>query len=317
VTTFGHEPENQGVRRQRLLAALFFLLSALAIFLPAGAKQGASFLFRGSILRPFIATQQKINSARLRARETEALQAQLDSLAAILATRGSMVYENRALRALLGARDRLGPSFRASTVIRAGLGAESTFLLELGADDGVEVGAPVVDRHGLVGAILEVRSGESLGMDWTHPDFRASAMLADGTGFGIVETRRGVFREDDRLVLNGTAYHETVPEGTLVVTSGLGVYPRGIPIGVIDEVADEEGGWRKSYWLRPMVHPAGVDHVLVQVAGDSGDLSAAWPADSALTNADAALRLRAQADSLALLRRILGARGDTVGSTRP
>ena len=118
-------------------------------------------------------------------------------------------------------------------------------------------GAPVIDRHGLVGVIREVRPDLSVAMDWTHPDFRASAMLADGTAFGMVETRRGDFREMDRMILNGTAYYESVPEGVAVLTSGLGgVFPRGIPIGTVDGVADVEGRWRKSYWLRPWCSPA-------------------------------------------------------------
>jgi rod shape-determining protein MreC len=143
-------------------------------------------------------------------------------------------------------------------------------------------------------------------------------MLADGTGFGIVETRRGIFREDDRLVLNGTAFYEEIPEGTLVLTSGLGgVYPRGIPIGSIDEVDQTEGRWRRSYFLRPMVHPASVTHVLVQVGDGLEGEDLAWPTDSAMATDEAALLIRARADSLALLRRLLDERGDTVGPRRP
>ena len=278
MPTLGHEPETNGVRRQRVLAALFFLLAVTASYLPEGGKEASSWVLRATLLRPFIAVQERLSLARQRAQEVEALQVRLDSLAGILATHGSVEDENRTLRALLGLGERLGPSFRAASALRAGLGSESSFLVDLGPEDGVEVGSVVVDRHGLVGVIVQVRPGESRGMDWTHPDFRASAMLADGTGFGIVETRRGIFREDDRLVLNGTAYFESIPTGTPVLTSGLGgVLPRGIPIGTIDEVEELEGRWRKSYWLRPMVHPASVTHVLVEVGEGPADLGGVWP----------------------------------------
>ena len=36
-------------------------------------------------------------------------------------------------------------------------------------------------------------------IDWTNPDFRASAMTADGRAYGIVEPRRGRFREEPGL----------------------------------------------------------------------------------------------------------------------
>jgi rod shape-determining protein MreC len=316
MPTFGHEPETNGGGRQRTVAAVFFILAVAASYLPTGTQQRASWVLRASILRPFLSTQQRLADARLRALDVESLQAQLDSLAATLATHSAVEEENRSLRALVGLGARLGPSFRARSVLRSGVrGSESTFLVELGPGDGIKVGNAVVDRHGLVGKILEVRSGRSVAMDWTHPDFRASAMLADGTGFGIVETRRGLFREDDRLVLNGTAYYEEIPEGTLVLTSGLGVYPRGIPIGSIDEVDQYEGRWRKSYFLRPMVHPALVTHVLVQVGDGLEGVDLAWPADSAVATDEAVLLIRA--DSLALLRRLLEERGDTVGPRRP
>jgi cell shape-determining protein MreC len=117
-------------------------------------------------------------------------------------------------------------------------------------------------------------------MDWSHPDFRAGAMLEDGSAYGMVEAVRGVFREDDRLVLNGTPYHENLERGALVLTSGLGVLPRGIPIGHVDETAEVQGAWRKSYWMRPSVEPASVTHVLVAVAGAQEDVTPLWALDS-------------------------------------
>ena len=164
-----------------------------------------------------------------------------------------------------------------------------------------------------------------MGMDWTHPDFRASGMTADGTAYGMVENRRGAFRERDRLVLAGGAYHEQIPNGSLVVTSGLGgVFPRGIPIGRIDGIADVEAQWQKNYWLRPMVLPGEATHVLVAIgpadhplhgdslpgdslAGDAlaGDVlfgpSAAWPVDSVMTRVEVMEAERAARDSLAAL----------------
>jgi rod shape-determining protein MreC len=163
------------------------------------------------------------------------------------------------------------------------------FLVDVGARDGVVEGAPVVSARGLVGRILEVRERNAVGMDWTHPDFRASGMLANGGTYGLVENARGAFREEDRLLLNGTAYHEAVPQGSLVVTSGLGgVFPRGIPVGRIDATAEVQGSWRKSYWLRPMVDAGSVTHVLVETAAGGTDVTDLWPAEPVADSASAA-----------------------------
>lgn len=324
---YAPEPEAAGGRRQIALAGIFLGVALTILYLPQAAQEGAGWALRATVLRPFTVTQERLVRARLRAREVAGLQAEMDSLTASLATQAAVRDENRTLRSLLDLHARVGPAFLPATVLRPGTqGSESLFFLDRGEEDGVREGAPVIDRHGLVGVIREARPGMSVGMDWTHPDFRASAMLADGTGFGMVENRRGDFREEDRLVLNGTAYYESVPSGVAVLTSGLGgMFPRGIPIGKVAGVAEVEGRWRKSYWLRPMVEPASVTHVLVAVGEAATDLSPAWPADSALTRRESILRERSLADSVGAITdslRILRARlerlqhRDTAGGGR-
>lgn len=235
-----------------------------------------------SVLRPFIATQERLQQARLRAAEVDSLTVQLDSLTSILSTHSVLLGENRELRGLLELRERVGPAFLPATVSRPGTpGSESMFLVDVGAEDGIALGAPVVSPAGLVGVVREVRPRRSVGMDWNHPDFRASAMSTDGSTNGLVGNSAGDFREADRLVLDGVAYNQGVTVGGTIVTSGLGgVFPRGIPIGRVDSIADVEGAWRKSYFLRPMVPPGSATHVLVLRSDVEGEVSDAWPIDS-------------------------------------
>ncbi len=285
-------PDSNGKRRDAAFAALVVALALATTYLSDPAQHGIAGLIQGSVLRPFIATQVQLSEARRRAGQVGLLTSQLDSLTAVLATQAALADENRTLRAMLGVAERAGPRFVPATVLRPGTpGSQSMFLVDVGSRDGIPEGAPVVAPHGLVGFIREVRASNSVGLDWSHPDFRASAMLADGTTYGILETRRGDFREDDRLVLNGTAYTATVPIGTPVLTSGLGgVFPRGIPVGKVEDVLDTEGAWRKSYWVRPMVEPGSVTHVLVLTEGSEGDISGVWPADSLITREEAITR---------------------------
>jgi len=214
------------------------------------------------------------------------LTAELDSLTAVMSTHEALADENRTLRGLLDLRERAGPEYASATVTRPGTpGSEGVFHVDVGSDDGIEIGAPVVSVAGLVGVIREVRPGRSVGMDWSNPDFRASAMSADGSTYGMVENQKGRFTEEDRLILNGVAYNQAVLDDGIVVTSGLGGYfPRGIPIGRIDGLADAEGEWRKSYFLRPMVHPGSALHVLVlRVSAAETDVSEVWAVPDSVT----------------------------------
>jgi rod shape-determining protein MreC len=161
------------------------------------------------------------------------------------------------------------------------------FIVDVGRRDGVADRSPVVGPFGLVGVILEARERDAVGMDWTHPDFRVSAMLEDASAYGLVERGEGRFREEDRLRLEGLPFNLTVREGTRVVTSGLGgVFPRGIPVGRVEGIAETQGDWRKSYWLEPTVNPASATHVLVLAVDAPSDVGAVWPADSAVVDPD-------------------------------
>ena len=279
---YGPEPKHAEGHRQGLLAISFLLLALVAAYIPAATQQSIAWSMRVTVLRPFIATQQWMVAAKDNAADVGVLRAQLDSLSATVSSQAGLLDENQTLRDLLDLAERGETSFRPATVLRSGIpGSESMFFLDLGSRDGIENGAPVVDRHGLVGRILEVRQEISVGMDWTHPDFRASAMLQDGGTYGIVENRRGAFREEDRLVLNGTAYYETAPDNTLVLTSGLGgVFPRGIPIGRIAGIEEVQGQWRKAYRLQPMVEPGSVTHVIVFTGIVPNNVDRLWSADS-------------------------------------
>ncbi len=253
-------------RRVDIVLSLAFLaLAGLLLIIPVEAQQQISSSLRGSVLAPFIWTQDLLRQTRVRAAEIDELQLQLDSTLAVVSSQRTLLEENLRLRALLDLRERGGAAFRSASVVRPGThGSESMFLLDVGGEDGVRVNQPVVMAEGLVGVIREVGPNSSLAMDWTHPDFRVSAMTLDGETYGIVETARGAFREEDRLLLNGVPYHTSIAAGVPVVTSGRGtVYPRGILVGTVLELAETEAGWRRSYWLEPAVRPQRATHVLV------------------------------------------------------
>ena len=276
-------PEREAPRRHVGLAVGVMVLALATPYLSDDFQARIAVSLQSTALAPFITLQERITEGRVRAEEIHYLQSELDSLVAVASTLAALVEENRELRELLRLAERAGPRFRPATVLRPGTpGSESMFIVDVGARDGVEEGDPIVSARGLVGRIVEVRESNAVGIDWTHPDFRASAMVAEGGMFGLVENVRGRFREEDRLMLNGTAYHERAAEGSLVVTSGLGgLMPRGIPVGRVDSTAEVEGTWRKSYWLRPLADPAAITHVLVAISGAEGeDLSGLWAADS-------------------------------------
>src|SRR6267142_227620 len=122
----------------------------------------------------------------------------------------------------------------------------------------------VVSPDGLVGIVSAVDAKTSVVVSWAHPEFRASAMAADGSVYGIVAPHGSDGPHIWLLELQGVAYRQLVPTGTMILTSGLGgVLPRGIPIGTVVSVAGQAEGWERTYLIRPAVHPCAVTHVMI------------------------------------------------------
>jgi len=286
VRPYAPEPETNGRQRELLLAGFVLILAFSAMYLSGPSQQRISSAFQATALRPFLEIQRGLGAAQVRGTRVDVLMDRVDSLSLLLATHAGLIDENQTLRALLDLGDRAGPLYQPAAVLRPGTpGSASMFLVDVGSDDGIRVGSAVVGPYGLVGVIREVRSRDALGMDWTHPEFRVSAMLDDGSAYGLVENREGQFREEDRLVLNGIPFNQAVQRASRVVTSGLGGrYPRGIPIGRTDDISDTEGSWRKSYWLNAFAAPGSATHVLVLTRDADMDASGIWLADSLLTD---------------------------------
>ncbi len=273
----------QGRKRDDILAGLLVLAGVVLLFLPRSAQDPIRGAIRSTALWPFVAAQSALATSGVRREDPAELQAQRDSLAVIATAQSPLAEENRRLRSLLDLQERLPASFVPAEVLRIGLGdAGSTFLISRGRDDGVAPDSPVIAAGGLLGVVVAVDGHTAQAMDWTDPEFRASAMTVDGRVYGVVQPRRGAFREADQLVLSGAPFHSDLRPGTRIVTSGRGgVFPRGIPVGTVVGIEDADTGWRKSYVLQAAVRPESAGHVLVGVPTDSAgaapDLSGAWP----------------------------------------
>ena len=232
------------------------------------------------MLRPVLALQQGAVERNTLVDDPTRLRAERDSLAAFLVGNASLAAENRSLREMLGLRDRLPRSFVPAEVVRIpGRGSEGFFQLTAGSLQGVAPGAAIVAAQGLVGRIREIDQSIAFGIDWMHPEFRASAMTVDGEVYGIVEPRR--VGNEALLALTGTPRHVDLQEGDLIVTSGHGgVFPRGIPVGTVLGAEGGEAEWQRNYLIQPMVSPAEMTYVLVLGDPESSlagqDLALAW-----------------------------------------
>ena len=277
-------PFRNGTEGTRLVAAGMVLLSLVAVYLPPSTQQAVGHAIRQTVLWPFVRINIALTQVQDRTREFEILRSQIDAATGVLASQRTLAEENRRLRELLALPERESRSYVSTTVVRVGTtGSESSFRLGLGANDGITSQTAVVTDAGLLGQVVEVRPTYSVAIDWSHPDFRVSAMTADGARHGLVEVETGRFREQDQLVMRGLASLSDLEPGAEILTSGRGgVFPRGILIGWVSEPATGEEGWSQSYYLTPAAHPGDATHAaLVLDSASGGPATTGDPAASA------------------------------------
>ncbi len=186
--------------------------------------------------------------------------------AAVLAADVARLRESRAeadrLRELVGFGDSLDVSRVAARVVGKDITRQANFLtIDRGSRDSIEVGMPVIDERGVVGRVVLVSSNYAIVMPHQNTQFAVPATLElldqdgivrwDGTGY-------------DRLLMEFVPKTEPVVPGQLVVTSPYsGVFPAGIPVGVVDTAYAARGRNDYVIYLRPAAPITQVRYVYV------------------------------------------------------
>lgn len=278
-------------------------LSLVAIALPSSTRDPISSGLRRTVVAPLVGLQE--GAVRWRAAWASSAQRQrtMDSLALRTVNAAALVSENAQLRRLIGLGSRLQWGFVPAEALHSTVPDEeliTSLNLTAGTNAGVAKYSAVIAPEGLVGEVQTADPTMSIAILYTHPDFRASAMTADGSVFGIAYPHLARVRGEDEYLMELRDVPSRTPlqTGTLLYTSGLGgTYPRGIAIGsVVSEIKTQDIG-SHAYLVRPTVSPASINDVLILTAQRvTQGVANVW---GALSNADSATRkISSAADSI-------------------
>jgi rod shape-determining protein MreC len=253
------------------------------------AGQAVSAALRKSVFSPIVWLQSQAELGRTSRSRFRAVAAARDSAALVAQTVPVLRAENARLRDLLALSHRIQTDFIAAEVLhQSTVSDERMLLINAGARQGVTAFEPVVSPEGLIGVVAGVAPTTASVMTWAHPDFRVSAYAAGGRVVGMVAPSSSGSASEASLEFRAASYRDTLPSGTLILSSGLGgVYPKGIPVGTVTGVAREQEGWERIYALRPAANPSAAAHLLVLSARTDSTIAAAFPTDSILAAAAA------------------------------
>jgi rod shape-determining protein MreC len=241
------------------ISIVFLIVSIIFMTMPSSFKLDYIKKFNRIILSPVQWGTTYLTSLHDMEEEIASLRVDNSRLALELSRSEDLIMENRRLRRLLEFSHRRGVKFLPSRVISISLNEPlNSILIDKGSNDGVTVYSPVMTADGLVGKILEVDSRTSLAQLFSHPQFRAAAVVPARGEMGILKST------GSKLLLTGLSMNTEIIEGDRVVTSGLGgVYPEGIPIGYVTLITEDEIGIEKVAKVFPYVSISGIFEVTI------------------------------------------------------
>ncbi len=267
-------------KREYLVVALLCLLCVGALSLSTPDQVQLARRVNRAFLLPFLLVQDDIESYLGLREENVRLRSALERRSLEVSELRWTRVENLKLRDALGFRERLPVQLVAAEVV--GSSAERlprAFLLDKGSADGIRPNLPVVTPDGLVGKTSETDRHATLVLTLRHPDFRASALALTERD---AEAGIAAARPDGALELV-VPLRSTARPGDVIVTSGIGpVFPRGIPIGRISGIAEEDRlKLQKNDRIVPAVDLSRTASVFVLLQG-AGSGDPAQPGQSTL-----------------------------------
>ncbi|MDR1604295.1 MAG: rod shape-determining protein MreC [Gracilibacteraceae bacterium] len=184
-----------------------------------------------------------------------------DVLAAMRYSGWAAVFENPAL----SGQEKIG----AQVVMRNPVTWYRMLTLNRGSGDNVAVNDAVVGRLGLVGKVTAVTPTTADVLLLTDGEGQVAALTRDKDGAAVFGVVRGSYREGSLLEMASSLemefrQEELVEVGEVVYTSGLGgIYPKGVPIGVVTEIKMSPSGMLQVAVIEPLADFAGLEEVVI------------------------------------------------------
>ena len=198
-------------------------------------------------------------------RENQNLRAENQELRHVVVRPTEKAAENERLQAMpeIGTRT-VAFQMKAAAVIGRDPGTlNHSLLINQGASDGIRVNMPVVTHQGLVGHVIEVFGGTAKVRLLLDANSSAAAMVQrpQSRAVGIVE---GNPAQPALLRMKNLLRDSDVIKGDKIMTSGLGgIYPKGLLIGEVVDVVDDDGGLLKNAMIRSAVDFSRLEEVFV------------------------------------------------------
>lgn len=192
--------------------------------------------------------------------ENRILKLEVDSLKRENARYRELLATHERLRRLLRFKEAVSdPAVAAQVVGLDPTGWFQSVVINKGRKAGIKTDMPVVNASGVVGRTVAVSPNFAKVLLIIDQNSAVDCLVQRSREKGIVRGQSAEICKLDYMVKSGR-----VKEGDVVITSGLGkVFPKGLPVGIILNVKDGDGGLFKQIEVKPAVDFSKLEEVLV------------------------------------------------------
>lgn len=249
-----------GRHRDRTILAITLLVSIAMLSLDQGTAMDAARGLGATLYAPLQALTQGAAEMVVLRRENEQLRRVVATLNLERMRLLQLRDERQELRRQAGfATERFPVLLPCEVVGRSTDPSQDMLQLGRGSADSIGVDMPVTAYGGLVGRVREATEKRALVETLSSPKLAVSCRDQRSGVIGILRWVRG-----SQFALDRVDAVEDILIGDPLVTSGMGgVYPRGIPVGVVTRVDNSMDGISKSIDVRLYVEMGGLQDVFV------------------------------------------------------
>ena len=249
----------------------FALLAGILLHqAPIAFRTDISRIAINSLYGPFSALNQRYHLLRDRRAENLRLKEELTRSRLRVEALKEAQRENERLRRLLGFSKTIDYySVLAEVVGRGTPRIPGALLVGAGANDGVIVGLPVIDEHGIVGKVVGVYKETCLVEPLTDPNFKISVIDARSRIEGIVSSN-----PNGQPIMENVPVEADVRRGDAIVSSGLGkLFPKGLMVGRVSRVSVPQSGLFSKVEIKPAADLHRIEEVFILFSGIVGDVA--------------------------------------------
>lgn len=143
----------------------------------------------------------------------------------------------------------------------------TSFTIGAGIKDGVQKDSIILSSKGLVGVVYEVSDNYSKGISILNYKSSVSFQTLRNEEYSGILNQDPIRDGNDNLdgILKGYLFdlkYDVVP-GDIIITSGLGMYPKGIPVGEVESVEEDKNNLLKYIKVNPYSNFKDLDNVMI------------------------------------------------------